>query len=73
MPVEDTTCQGGTDGSRWTVEGIEKGKYQYVLRWSPERCGDSLSRNLGETGRQLKKMSRLDEMVNASVAKKNGR
>lgn len=71
LPAEDTACHGGTDGSMWTVEGIDNGKYQYLHRWSPERCGDSLSRRLGETGKQLKQLSKLEGMVNASLAKEN--
>lgn len=31
-PVND---QRGTDGSQWVIEGVKKGKYHVVDRWSP--------------------------------------
>jgi len=72
LPILDTSCHGGTDGSRWTIEAVELGKYQYIQRWSPEHCGDSLTYRLGQFGVQLKKLSRMDAIINAATTKNGG-
>ena len=32
-PVQDQT---GTDGSQWVIEGVNKGRYHVVDRWTPQ-------------------------------------
>jgi hypothetical protein len=34
-PAEEDT--GGTDGAQWVLEGVEKGHYHIVDRWSPKK------------------------------------
>ena len=31
-----TDCNGGLDGSRWIVEGVDRNGYHFVNRWSPQ-------------------------------------
>ena len=35
LPLRDQS-QDGTDGSQWVLEGIRRGQYKIVDRWSPE-------------------------------------
>ncbi len=32
------TCRRGYDGANWIIEGVDKGRYRFVERWSP-KCG----------------------------------
>jgi hypothetical protein len=35
MPIKD--CNMGRDGAQWLIEGVWKGRYHIVDRWTPEK------------------------------------
>jgi len=37
LPTYEKSDVIGTDGSQWILEGVKKGKYLIVDRWSPDR------------------------------------
>jgi hypothetical protein len=59
----DTTCQGGMDGETWILEAIDKGRYNVISRWSPQRCGDSTTRQLAQLGLRIRERSRLEKVL----------
>lgn len=46
----DTTCLGGVDGDRWTIEYIKEVKYCFLSRWGPLHCGDANTKLIGKIG-----------------------
>lgn len=52
--IEGPSDRLGCDGSMWLFEGVEKGKYKAIKRWSPEE------KQLRELGEQFIKLSGLD-------------
>jgi hypothetical protein len=68
----DTSCHGGTDGSEWSIEVILQGRYNRVERWSPDGCGDSVTRRLAALGSQLAVASNLPTLVRACDKRRPG-
>jgi hypothetical protein len=73
LPPHDTSCGLGLDGETWTFELLDGGKYRLLGRWSPEHCGNSETKQLGQIGLRIKKLSRLDRVLAAVSDKNSGR
>jgi hypothetical protein len=72
LSYKDTVCRGGLDGETWTIEAIEKGRYNIISRWCPQTCGDSTSLMIGKIGKLLGKQSNIDGILQALGASKSG-
>ena len=60
---EDTACRSGRDGENWTFEAIENGQYNYISRWYPQGCGDSVTKKLATIGIKLGMLCKLDKIL----------
>lgn len=63
----DTTCEKVVDGEHWTLEAIEKGKYNLIYRQSPTFCTSNETKILLSIANELKKASRLNDFLNVKM------
>ena len=56
---DDGSFTPGFDGESWTFEWIEKGKYNIIIRWSPNFCGNSTTKELGNIGTKLRNYTKF--------------
>jgi hypothetical protein len=62
LPGQDTSCLRGYAGEAWIFEAIQDGKYNYIIRWGPDKCGNDTSRTLGKIAKALNDFSRLNKI-----------
>jgi len=37
LRLRAVSCRWGYDGAQWIFEGVDRGRYRYVERWTPDR------------------------------------
>lgn len=37
LRLKAVSCRWGYDGAQWILEGVDRGRYRYVERWTPDR------------------------------------
>jgi hypothetical protein len=73
LNFKNTSYFDGVDGENWIIEGIRKGKYNVILRWTPQHHGDKATKEIAKTVLWLKHVSGMDSLYHAVTKLKNGR
>ena len=61
---KDTSCELHVDGSGWTFELIERGKYHFLYQRNPERCKENYKlRLLFDIYNNLRNLSKIDKII----------